>query len=135
PWKLLLLALSVAVLLGYLGWQAYRWLRRPRTVAVSLYGVTMRMTLVHPREHPPAVPPAPPGQQQVVAALQVSNDGQRPFHFDPGRFLLLDEQNRSFAAHPIAEEPIEGLSGEGDVPPSSRELFILLFTLPAEARP
>lgn len=134
PWKLLLLILAIAVLLGYAAWHLARWVRRRLGFAVSLDGVTMRMTLVHPEEHPPSVPPAPDGQQAVVAAVQVSNRGRRPFRFDPGHFELLDQLNHAFAARLLADEPSPDVAA-GAVPPEGREVFVLLFTLPAGARP
>ena len=134
PWKALLLVLALVTLLGYVGWRVARWLRRSRTLAVSVRGATMRMTVVDPGDQPAGLPSAPPGGELVVVALRVINDGSRPFRFSPGRFKLLDAQNRSFSADPAIGRTLEEAL-DRVVPPGAHEVLALAFVLPIGSRP
>jgi hypothetical protein len=131
PWKLVLLVLAIAVLAGYVGRRVWRRLRRPG-LAVSLGGVSMRMTVVDPEEHPAGMPTVADGEQMVVVALRVANAGDQPFPFSAAQFQLIDRENHAFASDPAARAALDD-PGDREVPPGDSDTFVLGFKLPATA--
>jgi hypothetical protein len=134
PWKGLLLMLAALVLLAYLGWRGRAWLRRSRTVAVSLRGVTMRMAFLDPHNQPDGLPRVPPADALVVITLRVVNGGAEQFHFSQGRLRLLDATNRAFTADPDITKAL-GEGGDRAVPPGGHEVLALAFLVPAGTKP
>ncbi|MFN2462957.1 MAG: DUF4352 domain-containing protein [Candidatus Dormibacteria bacterium] len=134
PWKLLLVVLSVLLLTGYLGRAAFLRLRRGRTMGVNLGGVSLRMTVVDPADHPEDLPAPAAGSTLVVVALQVANEGSRPFTFERARFKLLDGSNNAFAPDRGATAALEAES-DGPVAPGARGTVALAFQVPAGTRP
>ncbi len=133
PWKLVLLVLAIAVMAGYTGNRVWRRLRRP-ALAVSMDGVTMRMTVVDPAEHPDGLPSVAEGEQLVVVALRVSNSGDAAFPMVAAELQLIDRGNRAYSADPAAGVALED-PGDRDVPPGGSDTFVLGFRLPAAAQP
>jgi hypothetical protein len=133
PWKLLLLALAVVVMVVYIVSRVWRRLRRPG-LAVSMDGASMRMTVVDPLDHPEGLPAVAEEEQLVVVALRVANGGDAAFAFSAAQVQLIDRDNRAYSSDPTTRAALED-PGDREVPPGASDTFVLGFKLPAAAHP
>src|SRR5260370_22046746 len=125
--------MAIGVMAGFAGNRLRRRLRQP-ALAVSMDGVSMRMTVVDPAEHPGGLPAVAEGEHMVVVALRVTNAGDAAFLFSAAQFQMIDRENRAYFADPIAGVALED-AGDREVPPGGSDTFVLGFKLPAAAHP